>query len=164
MNTATGSRTAPRASQIFEVMKTNHLLGLRALVVCHDRELVRSLARHLFALGIAPWLITKTEVALAALNASRFDLVVLDCDDVHESWALLRRVRQTESNKAATVLALVNHRTSMQTALKLGATLALQKPFSAHLLSLVLGASQGNILPGGQTPARPQLDPTFLRH
>ncbi len=146
MSTATNPITTTSASQIVEVMRTNRVLRVQALVLCRDEGISRPLARALFDMGIASRSFEKAESALEALTASRFDLVVVDCDDVDGGMALLRLVRRTPSNKTATVLALVNQRTRMQAAFQSGATLALQKPFSASLLSLILRASQGNIL------------------
>jgi CheY-like chemotaxis protein len=146
MSTTTNPFTTTSAAQIREVMKTNRILSMQALVLCRDEVISRWLTRALFEMGIVPRFFEEAEVALEALNTNRFDLVVVDCDDIEGGMALLRMVRRTSSNKTATVLALVNQRTNMQAAFQIGATLTLQKPFSAGLLSLILRASQGNIL------------------
>jgi CheY-like chemotaxis protein len=146
MATATNPITTTSASQIVEVMRTNRILGVQALVFCRDEGISRSLARTLLDLGIASRFFEKAEAALEAMNLDRFDLVVVDCDDVKGGMALLQLARRTPSNKTATILALVNQQTPMQAAFQVGATLALQKPFSASLLGLILRASQGNVL------------------
>jgi CheY-like chemotaxis protein len=146
MNTTTNPLTTTSAAQIREVMKTNRILCMQALVLCRDEAICRWLARALFDMGIAPRFVEEAEVALEALSSNRFDLVVVDCDDAEGGFALLQMVRRATSNKTATVLALVNQQTQMQAAFQIGATLALQKPFSASLLGMILRASQGNIL------------------
>lgn len=146
MSTATDPITTTSSSQIFEMTRTNRILRMQALVLCGDAGISRALARTLFDMGVAPRLFEKAEAALEALNADRFDLVVVDCDDVVGGLAFLQLVRRTSSNRTATVLALVNQRTRMQAAFQVGATLALQKPFSVSLLTMILRASQGNIL------------------
>ena len=146
MSTATNDMATTSAAQILQVMKNNRILCMQALVLCKDGMISRWLARDLFDMGIAPQFFDEAEAALEVLNHNRFDLVVVDCDGVEEGMALLQLVRRTASNKAATVLALVNERTQMQAAFQIGATLALQKPFSVSLLGLILRASQGNIL------------------
>jgi len=146
MSTTANLLTTTSAAQIREVMKTNRILCMQALVLCRDEVISRWLARALFDLGLVPQFFEEAEAALEALSANRFDLVVVDCDDVEGGIALLQMVRRTASNKTATVLALVNQRTNMQAAFQIGATLTLQKPFSASLLGMILRASQGNIL------------------
>lgn len=146
MTTATNPMTTTSSAKLFEAMKANRILRMQALVLCSDEGISRSLTRTLLDMGVAPRLCGKAEAAREALNDNRFDLVVVDCDDVDGGMALLQLVRQTPANKTATILALVNQRTGMQVAFQMGATMALQKPFSASLLGLVLRASQGNIL------------------
>ena len=146
MSTTTNHLTTTSAAQIREVMKTNRILCMQSLVLCRDEVTCRWLTRAMFDLGIAPQFFEEAEVALEALSVDRFDLVVVDCDDVEGGMAFLQMVRRTPSNKAATVLALVNQRTNMQAAFQIAATLTLQKPFSASLLGMILRASQGNIL------------------
>jgi len=146
MSAMTNPMTTTSAAQIREVMKTNRILCMQSLVLCRDEVTCRWLTRAMFDLGIAPQFFEEAEVALEALSVDRFDLVVVDCDDVEGGMAFLQMVRRTPSNKAATVLALVNQRTNMQAAFQIAATLTLQKPFSASLLGMILRASQGNIL------------------
>ena len=140
------SITTCSAAQTLEVTKANRILCMQSLILCRDEVISRWLARTLLDMGIEPRFFDEADGALEALNANRFDLVVVDCDDVEGGMALLQVVRRTASNKTATILALVNRRTKMKAAFQIGATLALQKPFSASLLGLILRASQGNIL------------------
>ena len=80
------------------------------------------------------------------MSRRKFDLVVVDCDDAKGGVEFLQAIRRTRSHEMATILAIVNQQTTLPEAFQMGATLALEKPFSANLLNLIFRASLGNML------------------
>jgi CheY-like chemotaxis protein len=66
--------------------------------------------------------------SLAALEEQRFDMVVIDCDDVYRGDWLLRSVRTTRANKSSLLVALTNGATQQFDALDQGANVVIAKP------------------------------------
>lgn len=64
----------------------------------------------------------------AALERQRYDLVVIDCDDVYQGEWLLRSARKSRANRSSVLVAITNGGTNPADALDLGADLILAKP------------------------------------
>lgn len=129
-----------------DVVLTNRALGLQSLILCRDAQVNRSLFRVLYELGIATKIYPETGEALDALSRRKFDLLVVDCDAVAGGIEFLQAIRSTSSHAMATILAIVDQERTLAGAFRMGATLALAKPFSPNLLNLILRASMGNVL------------------
>jgi hypothetical protein len=69
------------------------------------------------------------------------DGLVIDCDDVHGGTEALAKVRASRSNKQSTIFAVVNHLTSAETALDLGANFVLCKPIQETRLRSLLDSA-----------------------
>jgi CheY-like chemotaxis protein len=66
--------------------------------------------------------------SLATLEQQRFDVVVIDCDDVYQGNWLLRTVRKTRANKSSVLVAVTGGATQAPDALDLGANIVIAKP------------------------------------
>lgn len=66
--------------------------------------------------------------AIELTGRRHWDGLVIDCDDVAGGAEALARTRNSRSNKHTPILAVVNGSTSVETALDLGANLAVCKP------------------------------------
>jgi CheY-like chemotaxis protein len=66
--------------------------------------------------------------SLAALEQQRFDMVVIDCDDVYRGDWLLRSVRTVRANKSSLLVAVTNGATQAFDALDQGANVVIAKP------------------------------------
>ena len=64
------------------------------------------------------------------MTKRKFDAVIVDCDDLQNGFALLRPLRQTESNAKSVAFAVVNGKTTTQEAFHSGANFVLQKPLT----------------------------------
>jgi DNA-binding response OmpR family regulator len=106
-------------------------MALQSLLLSRDDELVRVLRRVLTDLEIDVEVCSAPEKATAELARKKWDAIIIDCDDVHGALDVLRRVRQTPSNKTSTAFAIIHGITSVRTAFELGANLALEKPLTA---------------------------------
>lgn len=67
---------------------------------------------------------------LTALEQQRFDMVVIDCDDVYRGDWLLRSARAAWANKSCLLVAVTNGTTQASDALDLGANLVMAKPLA----------------------------------
>jgi CheY-like chemotaxis protein len=68
--------------------------------------------------------------SLAALEQQRFDIVVIDCDDLYQGNWLLRTARKTRPNKSSVLVAVTDGATQAPDALDLGANIVITKPLS----------------------------------
>lgn len=62
------------------------------------------------------------------LSSSKFDAVIVDCDDLQGGADVLRSLRATPSNKTSVSFAILNGKTTTQQAFDMGANFVLQKP------------------------------------
>jgi CheY-like chemotaxis protein len=67
---------------------------------------------------------------LAALEHKRFDIVIIDCDDVYRGDWLLRSARAAWANKSCLLVAVTNGTTQASDALDVGANLVMAKPLA----------------------------------
>lgn len=113
-------------------------MGVECLVVTSDTTLLDQIMASMS--GRRASLDHRQDSASAIELASRrhLDGLVIDCDDVHGGAQALAHVRNTRSNKQSTIFAVVNHLTSAEAALDLGANFVLSKPIhEARLRSLL---------------------------
>ncbi len=98
----------------------------RALLLTADKyleEVVRGIGREV-AMQVACYVTMET--AAQACAQSTFDLVVVDCDDVHNGSSFLRHLRRGWSTRNAAVIAIVNGGTSPFDAADMGADTTLE--------------------------------------
>ncbi len=103
---------------------------MQFLIVTHDtvvEEVFRPIAAEMTATvefrGDA-------KSGFAALEQQRFDMVVIDCDDVYQGSCLLRAARASRPNKSSVVVAITNGATNAADAVDLGAHFVIAKPLS----------------------------------
>jgi len=116
---------------------------LQSLLVCHDSGTVRVFRRALEDLGIAVEAAATAESALRLLDRSKFDTIIVDCDDVARGPEVLSSLKQSPSNKRAVVIAIINGATNMRAAFEMGAHFALDKPVSLERAVRSLRAAHG---------------------
>jgi len=80
---------------------------------------------------------------LDLLDTSKFDAIIVDCDDVAGGTDVLAGVQQAPSNKRAIAIALINGTTSMRAAFEMGAHFALDKPVTLERVLRSLRAAHG---------------------
>jgi len=108
-----------------------------ALVLSRDHAVIRQLRQSLSELGLAVEVATGSQQATAELARRSFDVVLIDCDDVHGA---LDTLKAAGASKSCKVFAIVNGVTSEQEAHQLGATAALRKPLAADVKEKLRGA------------------------
>src|SRR5579872_2923346 len=105
-------------------------MTLRALLIIQDPESLRVLRRVLDELRISVESTGSVDRSGELLAKHRYDAIVVDCDDLAGAPELMRRLRQSPSNKRSLVFAVVNGKTSVAKAFDSGANFVLDKPLT----------------------------------
>lgn len=106
-------------------------MTLESLLLSQDPELVRVVRPTLEKLSIDVEVCQDARAGSDILISSKFDAVIVDCDDLTGGLALLQGLRNTPSNKSSVAFAVLNgKRTTTQEAFGMGANFVLQKPIS----------------------------------
>jgi CheY-like chemotaxis protein len=105
-------------------------MNLESLLVCRDAEVVRVLRPTLEKLSIEVEVSAAARSGAEVLSSSKFDAVIIDCDDLEGGVDVLRGLRQNSSNKTSVSFAVLNGKTTIQQAFEMGANFVLQKPIT----------------------------------
>jgi CheY-like chemotaxis protein len=116
-------------------------MELRSLLLCREPDTVRIFRRALCDLAIDVEVLTAASAVLQLLDRSRFDVVIVDCDEVAGGADVLMAIRESPSNKRATTIAVINRATNLQAAFNMGARFALDKPITLERASRALRAA-----------------------
>jgi CheY-like chemotaxis protein len=105
-------------------------MNLDSLLVSRDAEVVRVLRPTLEKLQIGLEISNAAKSGSEAVISSKFDAVIVDCDDLQGGVDILKNLRNTPSNKTSVAFAILNGKTTTQQAFEMGANFVLQKPVS----------------------------------
>jgi len=108
-------------------------MALHTLLLSHDAEVLQVLRHVLDDLGVKVEVCTRAERADELLSRRKYDVVIIDVDDVPGASAVLHNMRKSASNRNTIAFAILNGVTSPQQAFELGANLALEKPLPVDL-------------------------------
>ena len=106
-------------------------MNLTSLVVCSDDRALRVLRNVLGELEIHVEHCADHVSAAKKLAQYSFEAVIIDCKD-ERSFGLLASVRSGQQNSKSMAIAIIEARTSLQTAFKLGANFVVFKPISTE--------------------------------
>jgi CheY-like chemotaxis protein len=106
-------------------------MNLNSLLVCSDDRAVRVLSNVLSELDIHVEHCADDMSAVKKLAQHNFEAVIIDCKD-EGSFGLLRSVRSGQQNSRSVAIAIIEARTNLQTAFRLGAHFVVYKPISAE--------------------------------
>jgi CheY-like chemotaxis protein len=106
-------------------------MNLDSLLVCSDDRALRVLRNVLGELEIHVEHCADHVSAAKKLAQQSFEAVIIDCDDEH-SFGLLTRIRSGPQNRKAVAIAIIDARTNLQTAFKLGANFVVYKPITTE--------------------------------
>jgi CheY-like chemotaxis protein len=106
-------------------------MNLKSLLVCSDDRALRVLRNVLGELEIHVEHCADHLSAAKKLAQHSFEAVIIDCKD-ERSFGLLRSVRSGQQNRKSLAIAIIDARTNLQTAFKLGANFVVYRPISAE--------------------------------
>jgi CheY-like chemotaxis protein len=106
-------------------------MDLKSLLVCSDDRALRVLRNVLSELEIHVEHCADPLSAAKKLAQHSFEAVIIDCKD-ECSFALLRSVRSGQQNRKSLAITIIDARTNLQTAFKLGANFVVYKPVSTE--------------------------------
>jgi len=121
-------------------------MALRTLLLSRDPDVVRVFRRALDDLAVEVEVCPRAEMAKNQLTTSKFDSVILDCDDIAMADEVLCSLQTASSNRRAIALALVNGITSMREAFAMGAHFVLEKPLTFERANRATRAAVGLML------------------
>jgi CheY-like chemotaxis protein len=116
---------------------------LSALLLSQDVETLRVMRRVLDECRVQHESCPGSQAALTALNSRKFDAIIIDCDERNGGKDVLKRVRETPSNKRAITFAIIGMPTTVQDAFALGANFVLDKPLSPERAARSFRAAHG---------------------
>jgi len=105
-------------------------MALRALLVSHDEFVEAAFQDAVRGVGAELEVSRDSKSALLAVERTRFDVVLIDCDDVYGGASLLRSTRTSLPNRCSVLLAITNGGTHAADAIDLGANLVACKPIT----------------------------------
>jgi len=119
---------------------------MKALLVTHDPPMV-DLLRQLFAeINIVVQGCEDEDAAAEILSRSKLDALVLDFDNVSASDPLVKRLRDSPSNKNAVLFAAATYGAAKQKAFEHGTSYIFERPFSAEQIRPVLRTAYAQML------------------
>jgi len=118
-------------------------MALQALLLSLDPYAQETLRHVLDRANIDLRLCCSAEEALTILSRDTLDALWVDCDDVAGAPLVLHQLRQVSMNKSAITFALLNGKTSVEEAFRLGANFVLNKPISAERVTRGVRALHG---------------------
>jgi len=105
-------------------------MATRALLLCGDEKAVHAVTQILDELEICFEHSSEPPFALKRLAARRFELLIIDCDNVQNATQVFNSARASNLNKASIAIAIVEGKAGVPSAFRLGASLVLTKPVS----------------------------------
>jgi CheY-like chemotaxis protein len=118
-------------------------MGLSCLVVCANPQAVQVLDRILRDLGIQMEHCSEFTQAEPRLQSSRFDAIILDCDDEATATQLMLSLRNTATNRSALIVAMVDSQNNIREVFAHGANFVLYKPILPERAATSLRAARG---------------------
>jgi CheY-like chemotaxis protein len=118
-------------------------MNLESLLVSRDSEVVRLLQTTLEKLSIGVQVSAAARSGSEVLSSSKYDAIIVDCDDLQGGTDVLRNLRKTPSNKTSVSFAILNGKTTTQQAFEMGANFVLQKPLTTSTTLRCFNAALG---------------------
>jgi ActR/RegA family two-component response regulator len=112
--------------------------GIQALLVSGDIQTIDILCHFMGKMAMHVEVCSDFAIATAKLSQTKFEALVVDFKQVGEALALVKKVRQINSHKAAVVLAIVSSNDEMPGAFRAGTSFVLVKPLSGIALARTL--------------------------
>jgi len=138
-------------------------MNLESLLVCSDDRVLRVLRNVLGELEIHVEHCEGHVSAAKKLAQHIFAAVIIDCKD-ERSFGLLRKVHSEQQNRKSLAIAIIDARTNLQAAFKLGANFVVYKPISTKKARSSLRAARALMKRERRRSVRLEVDiPAYFR-
>ncbi len=118
-------------------------MDLTALLLSKDQAAQSMIRRVLAKVGIRTVICSRPAAGLRLMKSSKYEGIVVDCDDLDCGIDLLAMLRDVDISRNAIVFALINGGTTMSEAFGLGANFVLEKPLVYERVFRCFRAAQG---------------------
>jgi protein TonB len=105
-------------------------MATRAFLLCGDEKAVHVVSQILDELEVSFEHSSEPAFSLKRLAAQKFDLLIVDCDNVQNATQVFNSARASNLNKTSIAIAIVEGKAGVPSAFRLGASLVLTKPVS----------------------------------
>lgn len=113
-------------------------MSTQSLLLCKDPDAVGVLRQTLSELGIDAEVCEARETALDAVGRRRFDPIIVDCDQLDADGEVLRRVRESATNRDVIALGIIRDDAQVRDVYSNGANFVIRKPVSYEEAGVVL--------------------------
>jgi TonB family protein len=103
-------------------------MATRAFLLCGDEKAVQAVTQILDELEVSFEHSSEPAFSLKRLATQRFDLLIVDCDNVQNATQVFNSARASNLNKTSIAIAIVEGKAGVPNAFRLGASLVLTKP------------------------------------
>ena len=118
-------------------------MSYQALLFCQDEKTARTVTQVLNELEFQVDPCTETFAAVKKLTSQAFEAVVVDCQNEENASLLLKTARNSVSNQASLMVALVEGQAGVAAAFRIGANLVLTKPIAVEQARGTLRVARG---------------------
>ena len=105
-------------------------MATRAFLLCGDEKAVHAVTQILDELEVSFEHSSEPAFSLKRLATQKFDLLIVDCDNVQNATQVFNSARASNLNKTSIAIAIVEGKAGVPNAFRLGASLVLTKPVS----------------------------------
>ena len=118
-------------------------MSFQALLFCQDEKTTRTVTQVLTELEFEVEACSETFTAVKKLTSQAFEAVVVDCQNEESAGLLLKTARNSASNQAALMVAVVEGQAGVAAAFRIGANLVLTKPIAIEQARGTLRVARG---------------------
>jgi protein TonB len=125
-------------------------MSFQALLYCQDEKTTRVVTQVLRELDFQVEPCGEHFAAVKRLTGQHFDAVVVDCQNEQNAALMLKSARNSASNQASLIVALVEGQAGVANAFRIGANLVLTKPIAVEQAKGTLRVARGLLKKGGE--------------
>ena len=118
-------------------------MSFQALLFCQDEKTARTVTQVLTELDFQVDACSETFAAVKKLTSQAFEAVVVDCQNEENAGLLLKTARNSASNQASLMVAVVEGQAGVAAAFRIGANLVLTKPIAIEQARGTLRVARG---------------------
>lgn len=118
-------------------------MATRAFLLCGDEKAVQAVTQILDELEVSFEHSSEPAFSLKRLATQRFDLLIVDCDNVQNATQVFNSARASNLNKTSITIAIVEGKAGVPNAFRLGASLVLTKPVALEQIRNTLRTGIG---------------------